>query len=266
MKVRIGDIVPISTVDWKGHCCSTIFIAGCPFRCTYCSNAPLMDAMQAREMELDGIKAKIEDASPFIDGVIFSGGEPLMSPVPLKELARFAKSIGLKTAVHTNGYYPEVLKAMIDEKMLDAVMLDVKAVQDVDAYQWVVHKVMDESDIERLMVSAAICMDARIRGEIEYYEVRTVCFKRMNDSVVELQTIFDCAGGADAYIIVQGLADLTPRPDEFVELSVDELLSLGSSLKWVKPVWVRSRAGEIKVGDDTTHINASSARSPCKRC
>lgn len=263
MRVRIGDIVPISTVDWKGHCCSTIFIAGCPFRCTYCSNAPLIDATLAPEMELDEIKAKIKDAAPFIDGVVFSGGEPMMSPVPLKELARYCKSIGLKTAVHTNGYYPGVLKRMIAEKLLDAVMLDVKAMQDVGAYQRVTHKVMDESDIERLMLSAVICEDSRIRGEIEYYEVRTVCFRGMNDSVVELQTIFSCAVGADAYVIVQGLADLTPRPDEFVELTVDELLALGSSLKWVKPVWVRARAGEFKVGE-TPVLNISGAKKCCE--
>lgn len=263
MRVRIGDIVPISTVDWKGKCCSTIFIAGCPFRCTYCSNAPLIDATLAPEMELDEIKTKIKDASAFIDGVVFSGGEPTMSLLPLMEMARYAKSLGLKTAIHTNGYYPLVIVRLIDSGLLDAVMLDVKAPFDGEAYRKVVQTVSKESDMERLRLSAAICEQARGEGRIEYYEARTVCFAGMNDAPEELQAIIDAAPGVDAYVIVQGLADLCPNPSDFTELTVDQLLSLGSSLATDAPIWVRARAGEFRIGE-TPVLNLASGKKCCE--
>ena len=41
-KPVIGGVVPFSTVDWPGKLAAVLFVAGCPWRCGYCHNPPLV--------------------------------------------------------------------------------------------------------------------------------------------------------------------------------------------------------------------------------
>ena len=59
-----------------------------------------------------------------LDGVVFSGGEPLMSD-EIIEKAREVKALGFKLAIHTSGVYPERLREILP--LIDWVGLDIKA-------------------------------------------------------------------------------------------------------------------------------------------
>ncbi len=109
---------------------TTVFLKGCPLDCWWCHNpesirklpekidiTPLnpSDKICAQESELFGKKytvqevlAEIKKDQLFYDesggGVTFSGGEPLIQNVFLKEILSECKAAGVSTAVDTSGY------------------------------------------------------------------------------------------------------------------------------------------------------------------
>jgi len=124
MKVNYAGTVPLSTLDWGGKAAVTLFFRGCPLRCPYCQNYPYLE--ESEVVELDLVKEQIQNSSPFVSSVVFSGGEPLMQKA-IVPLAEFAKSIGLLVGIHTNGCYPETVKELVKRKLVDKFFIDIKA-------------------------------------------------------------------------------------------------------------------------------------------
>lgn len=121
--LRIGGITPFSTVDWPGKLCCVAFLAGCPWRCPYCQNHELQQARAATQDE-SSLFALLEQRRGLLDGVIFSGGEPLAQEGVL-EVARRVRELGFVVGLHTCGAYPERLRELLP--YLAWVGLDVKA-------------------------------------------------------------------------------------------------------------------------------------------
>jgi pyruvate formate lyase activating enzyme len=69
----------------------------------------------------------IKTSSPYISGVVFSGGEPTLQKDALIELARYAKEQNLDVGIQTNGFFPDTLGRLIEEKLIDKVALDFKS-------------------------------------------------------------------------------------------------------------------------------------------
>ncbi len=110
---------------------TTVFLKGCPMRCKWCHNpeswqpAPcqvikkvkldgtLFEEKETigREVSVSAVMAEIEKERLIMEessgGVTFSGGEPLMQPLFLKELLGKCVEAGFHTAVDTSGYAPE---------------------------------------------------------------------------------------------------------------------------------------------------------------
>jgi pyruvate formate lyase activating enzyme len=60
-----------------------------------------------------------------LDGVVLSGGEPLMHPNAADFLEK-VRSLGFSIKVDTNGCYPDALKAILDRGLADYVAMDIK--------------------------------------------------------------------------------------------------------------------------------------------
>ena len=127
MQAYIGGIVSMSTVDWPKNICTVIFFAGCDFNCPYCQNAEIIKFQEHQLRDTLDIKREIRKNIDFIDAVLFSGGEASLQKLPLVELASFAKKMGKKVGIETNGTKPEVNSYLIEEGLLDFVGLDYKA-------------------------------------------------------------------------------------------------------------------------------------------
>lgn len=61
-----------------------------------------------------------------MSGVVFSGGEPTLQKEALLMLARAAKKLGLATGLQTNGAFPETIRALLDEQLIDRIAIDYK--------------------------------------------------------------------------------------------------------------------------------------------
>ncbi|PKL70436.1 MAG: anaerobic ribonucleoside-triphosphate reductase activating protein [Methanomicrobiales archaeon HGW-Methanomicrobiales-1] len=123
--MNFGGFVSLSTIDWRGKAVCTLFLRGCPLRCTYCHNESIQTGEDLRD--IGEITEMIKTSSPFISGVVFSGGEPTGQKDALIALARYAKKINLEVGIQTNGFFPETLEALISEGLVDKVAIDYKS-------------------------------------------------------------------------------------------------------------------------------------------
>lgn len=128
MKLNLGGIIPLSTNEWKEHVSVVVFFNGCSFKCNFCHNYDMINAINY--VDTDIVKDKIRESLPFINSVCFSGGEPTMQAEALQELLSFSKYLGLNTMVETNGYYPEVLQKLVNLNLIDEVYIDIKTTKE----------------------------------------------------------------------------------------------------------------------------------------
>jgi len=214
MKVNLGDIVPTSTLDWPGKVVTTVFLKGCPISCPYCSNSRLIEVPEEDEGEdTEKIKTEILRASDFIDGVVFSGGEPYMQPAALNEAASYVKGLGKLVGTHTNGTYPDRIRDMAHAGLIDAVFLDVKAPMEYELYK-IAGGVVDEKTFESIKRSLSLCCGLRKEEKLGFFEVRTTVFRGISDKPEDIRNIVSAIECCDTYVIQQG------RP----EVALDEEL------------------------------------------
>lgn len=106
--MRIAELVSESIVDGPGLRL-TIFVQGCPHRCPGCHNPQTHSFDGGREVPTKEILALL-DADPLLDGVTFSGGEPMCQAGDCAALAEAAKERGRNVWVYTGYSYEQLLQ------------------------------------------------------------------------------------------------------------------------------------------------------------
>ncbi len=108
MKLRISGIVSESIVDGPGFR-YTLFVQGCPHNCPGCHNPQTHDFAGGYDRNIDDILSEVLE-NPLLDGVTFSGGEPMCQAGPLADLAEKIHAAGLDVICYS-GYTIEYLMA-----------------------------------------------------------------------------------------------------------------------------------------------------------
>jgi pyruvate formate lyase activating enzyme len=125
--MRIVGFTETSLLDWHGRIAAVLWIGGCDFVCPFCHNYRMADDdPELTVVPWEDIAATLHRKRDWYDGVVLTGGEPLMHP-EVFELCRRLKEIGQPVKVDTNGSFPYALKTLIELKLVDAVAMDVKA-------------------------------------------------------------------------------------------------------------------------------------------
>jgi len=125
----IAGLQKLTLVDYPGKLACTVFLAGCNFRCPWCYNPELV--LPEKIKKNSQITKKdffnfLKFRKNLLDGVVICGGEPTLN----KDLPIFCKNIkkmGYLVKLDTNGSNPEMIKNLIDEKLIDYIAMDVKA-------------------------------------------------------------------------------------------------------------------------------------------
>lgn len=119
-----------SLLDFPGRIASLVFFGGCNLTCPFCHNPTLVqDPEQYPDYPVEVLLAELKKRATFIDGVVISGGEPTLDPDCIV-LMREIKALGLQIKLDTNGLRPDRLAAMLEEKLLDYVAVDLKTAPD----------------------------------------------------------------------------------------------------------------------------------------
>ena len=123
--MKIVGIQKLTLLDYPGRVACTVFLDGCNFRCPYCHNAELLDGDAQPVLSADDLLAFLKKRQGILEGVCITGGEPTLHP-ELPGLLRAIRELGYGVKLDTNGYRPEVLGALLEEKLVDYVAMDLK--------------------------------------------------------------------------------------------------------------------------------------------
>ncbi len=224
VRMNFGGFVPLSTVDWRGHSVSVVFFRGCPIKCWYCHNQHLLSGDDWRSV--DDIIAMIREASLLISGVVFSGGEATMQLDALMCLASGARGMGLKTGLHTNGVYPDAIRSLVRNRLIDYIALDIKAESNLYTL-----KGRDKGHVaERVRESLQVCTDAWHGGQLGAFSVVITLFPFYGEEVVTIAR--DVA--VDVTLVLQ-----QGRVTGIREQTADEIQNIADRLD--RPVWIRTQ-------------------------
>lgn len=124
--MKLQGLAKLTLLDYPGHVACTVFFGGCNFRCPFCHNAGLvLNPGEYTQIEEDEFFRFLDKRKGVLDGVCITGGEPLLHP-ELAALIRAVRSRGFSVKLDTNGALPEPLDALLEEKLLDYVAMDIK--------------------------------------------------------------------------------------------------------------------------------------------
>ncbi len=161
----------LTLVDYPGLMAAIIFTGSCNFRCPFCHNASLVLNPDSQPViSEEEVLAFLEKRKGMLDGVVFSGGEPLINK-DIEFFMRKVKALGYKIKLDTNGSFPEKLSSLISDGLVDYVAMDIK--NDLESYGKTIGiSDYDTAPIER---SIALLKEGRVN-----YEFRTTVVKELH--------------------------------------------------------------------------------------
>lgn len=162
----LGGYQKLTLIDYPGKIATTVFTVGCSFRCPFCHNPELVLTNNQQLTTNNKLEKEffefLKKRKGKIEGVCITGGEPAIQP-DLIDFIKKIKKLGFLVKLDTNGNRPDVLKKLLDAKLLDFVAMDIK--NQPKKYDMTTGV---KGDMERIKMSVDLIM----RNEIPY-EFRT---------------------------------------------------------------------------------------------
>ena len=123
--MKIHGLQKMTLLDYPGRVACTVFFGGCDMRCPFCHNAELLDGSAPPVMNDEELLLFLKKRQGLLDGVAFTGGEPLLQK-DLPDLAARIREMGYPVKLDTNGTHPDLLNRMIREELVQYVAMDIK--------------------------------------------------------------------------------------------------------------------------------------------
>jgi pyruvate formate lyase activating enzyme len=188
----IAGLQKTTLIDYPGKMAAIIFTRGCNFRCHYCHNPGLVDPEKYYpEIPEKEILDFLEKRRSVLDGVVITGGEPLI----YQDIGKFLKKIkdlGYAVKLDTNGTNPELLQKLIKADLVDYIAMDIK--HHLDRYGEVIDSRHDLANIEK---SVKMIMNSGLD-----YEFRTTVLPKFFQ-LEDFHKVGDLIKGAKKYYLQQ---------------------------------------------------------------
>jgi pyruvate formate lyase activating enzyme len=205
--IEIGGLQKTTLIDYPGQVAATVFLIGCNFRCPWCYSKELVLPEEIKKQPRVSEKEFfdfLKEKKGLLEGVVVCGGEPTTQkdlPVFLKKIKEF----GFLVKLDTNGSNPEMLKKLVEEKLVDYVALDVKAPKEKYG-----ETVGIEVDVNKIQKSIDILKEGKVD-----YEFRTTVVPNLH-SKEDILKIAKWIGGDTAsgkYYLQNFRAEKTINPE-----------------------------------------------------
>ena len=248
MKLSVGGIKDISTIDYPEEVVSVLFTCGCPFRCPFCQNWQLLDYKNCIDKEIEEIIEKLEEYSDFVDGVCITGGEPTLQDKGLIEFLKQAKHLGL-LKLDTNGFYPKIVEKILDLEVISYIAIDIKAPLEQNEYGIACGKLDLE---EKIIANVKETINLIITNPSVIFEARTTIVPRLIDKTSQIEKIASSLQGVRKYVLQQFRPDGGTLDPKFKELEIpsrEKILELAKvAKKYIEDVRIRTLInGEEKI-------------------
>ena len=213
--MQISGIQKLTLTDYPGHVACIIFTQGCNFRCPFCQNSSLL-SKRSGLLDNDEVFTYIEKRKDILDGVVISGGEPTLQ-CNLILFIKKIKKLGLNVKLDTNGYQYDVLKYLIENKLIDYIAMDIK--DDLSYYEKITG--VNKIDVNIQMNSVELIKNSGIK-----HEFRTTIVKEFHDDK-KISNICNLVGSSNYFlqnyedsgmILKKGLHGFTD--EELLEISL----------------------------------------------
>ncbi|NIP61692.1 MAG: 4Fe-4S cluster-binding domain-containing protein [Nitrosopumilaceae archaeon] len=155
MKARIFEV--FTSVEGEGilYGTKTLFVrlAGCPFKCFYCDTTDALPLSSGTEYDIDKacglIKEKLEDNTFKVN---FTGGDPLLQPDAVAQMAKYVNSMNVFTYLESSCFDSDNFKKVLP--FIDFAKIEFKTIDSefVDRQHY---KLLVENAIECLRSSVA---------------------------------------------------------------------------------------------------------------
>lgn len=124
--MRICGLQKLAMVDYPGKLAATVFTGGCNLRCPFCHNAPLVTRLEeSEEWSETAVLEFLSTRVNLLDGVVLSGGEPLLQS-GVEDFLHRIRALGFSIKLDTNGCYPDALASILEAGLVDYVAMDIK--------------------------------------------------------------------------------------------------------------------------------------------
>lgn len=122
----LAGLQKLTLLDFPGRVACTVFTAGCNLRCPFCHNSDLvLPERKPPLLDVEEFFSFLKKRQGILEGVCVTGGEPLLQ----KDIAPFLrriKELGFSVKLDTNGCFPNVLRELVEDRLVDFVAMDIK--------------------------------------------------------------------------------------------------------------------------------------------
>ncbi|OPY87280.1 MAG: molybdenum cofactor biosynthesis protein A [Smithella sp. PtaU1.Bin162] len=158
--MNIGGLQKVSLIDYPGMICAVIFLQGCNFKCPYCHNPELVNSRLFQPcLDEDAVLNFLNTRRGKLDAVTITGGEPTIQKTLLPFIKKIRK-MEFAVKLDTNGSQPQVVRALLTNKLLDFIAMDIKS--PLDKYKAVAGVPIDP---EKIMESISIILQTGLPCE-----------------------------------------------------------------------------------------------------
>jgi pyruvate formate lyase activating enzyme len=163
--MKIKGFIKNTFIEYPGKIAAMIFLPNCNFKCSFCFNPELIeDSEKIKDIDEKEVFDFLEKQKKWLDALVISGGEPLLHK-DLPDFIKKIKTMGYLVRIYTNGTNPNMLKELIDNKLIDSVAMDIKAPLTEEKYEAVTNV---KDIVENVKKSISLIMNSGID-----YEFRT---------------------------------------------------------------------------------------------
>jgi len=221
-----------SLIDYPEHIAAVLFTGGCNFRCPMCHNRDLvLNPGALPDLAGEEILGFLGNRVGLLDGVVVSGGEPMLQP-DLAAFIRRIRELGFQVKLDTNGYSPEKLAILLNEGLVDYVAMDIKA----SPGKYALLAGLPDLDVDLINRSIELLLNGRCQ-----YEFRTTVVPDLLD-IGDIQEIAQWVTGGQRYVLQQfrPLQTLDPVLQMVKPYPVRVLREMAERARnWVENVTVR---------------------------
>ncbi len=172
----INSINKCSLIDYPGKISCIVFLQGCNFHCGYCYNPETIELDTEKYItKIDFLKF-LSDRKNKLDGVVLSGGEPLLTLE--EDFVNEIKKMGYDIKIDTNGSFPNKIKSLIENDLVNYIAMDIKGAK--EDYNQIAEREVNLDDIENSI---------KLIAELDNYEFRTTFVERYHDVQKILKTV-----------------------------------------------------------------------------